>query len=431
MPRKKFRRSPRFESIEDRSFQEYIFNAPAPSTTRTELIRLIRGGEDTYLELKVKLSNSERVAQGIVALANTDGGTIIFGVNDQLRVEGIANPESVQAELVRICREEVYPPVIPLIDCISFDNGRQVVALEVQGRKKPYRTRDGRFYIRFGSEKREVSRLELSDWLDELRPLAYENIPVPEFGVTDFDDGLLWTFANAFEHEFTSKHNYNTADFLKRDLLLGIGTAEEFTPTLAGVLLFGKNERVREVMPRAKVIATRFAGETPDSEIIERNEINGNLLSVYEESMAFIERNCTVVKAKPGRREAVIRDVEGRPLSRYHLYSLRETVSNALMHRDLAIRDIPTRISVFNHAVEISNARRTGGFIPPSGRAVRYGISQTLNPQIASIFSKREYGTTVPSGGLPMVLRSSMHFSGRRVEVVTSGDEFKVKIFGV
>jgi predicted HTH transcriptional regulator len=64
----------------------------APATTRTELLRLIRGGEDTYLELKVKLSNSERIAQGIVALANTDGGTIIFGVNDQLRIEGVSNP---------------------------------------------------------------------------------------------------------------------------------------------------------------------------------------------------------------------------------------------------------------------------------------------------------------------------------------------------
>lgn len=430
MPRKKFRRSPRFESTEDRSFQEYILNAPAPTTTRSELIRLVRGGEDSYLELKVKLSNSERIAQGIVALANTDGGTIIFGVNDQLRIEGVPNPEAVQAELVRICREDVHPPLVPLIDCISFDNGRQVVAIEVQGKRRPYRTRDGRFYLRFGDEKREVSREELSAWLDEIRPLAYENIPVPEFGVTDFDDGMLWSFANAFEHEFTAKHLYNTADFLKKDLLLGVGTAEEFVPTLAGVLLFGKNERVREVFPRSKVIATRYAGESADSEIIERVELSGNLLTVYEESLAFMERNCALLKAKPSIRDLAGADVEGRPMSRYHIYSVREVLSNAIMHRDLALRDIPTRISIYGHMMEISNARRTMGFVPPASRSIRYGITQTLNPQIASIFSKREYGTTVPSGGLPMVLRSSMHFSGRRVEVSTQYDEFKVRIFG-
>ncbi|MCA1624583.1 MAG: ATP-binding protein [Acidobacteria bacterium] len=96
MPRRKFRNTQRFETPNARSFQEYILNEPAPSTTRTELLRLIRGGEDTYLELKVKLSNSEKIAKGIVALANTDGGTMIFGVSDQLRVEGVRNPEEVQ-----------------------------------------------------------------------------------------------------------------------------------------------------------------------------------------------------------------------------------------------------------------------------------------------------------------------------------------------
>ena len=78
MPRRKFRHTQRFEPASESSLQEYLINQPAPTTTRTELLRLIRGGEDTYLELKVKLSNSERIAQGIVALANTDGGTIIF-----------------------------------------------------------------------------------------------------------------------------------------------------------------------------------------------------------------------------------------------------------------------------------------------------------------------------------------------------------------
>ncbi len=55
-------------------------------------MRMVRGGEDTYLELKVKLSNSERIAQGIVALANTGGGVIVFGINDQMRVEGVDFP---------------------------------------------------------------------------------------------------------------------------------------------------------------------------------------------------------------------------------------------------------------------------------------------------------------------------------------------------
>src|ERR671938_1371315 len=122
MARRRFRSNQRHEPTTERSFQEYILSTPAPQTSRTELLRLIRGGEDTYLELKVKLSNSERIAQGIVALANTDGGTIIFGVNDQLRIEGVSNPEWVLQELGRICREDIVPPVVPKLDVIAFDS---------------------------------------------------------------------------------------------------------------------------------------------------------------------------------------------------------------------------------------------------------------------------------------------------------------------
>src|SRR5213592_1954473 len=116
MARRKFRSNQRHEPTTERSFQEHFLSAPAPQTSRVELLRLIRGGEDTFLELKVKLSNTEKIAQEMVALANTGGGVIIFGVNDQMRIEGVDDAEGVQEELVKICREEIQPPLIPFID---------------------------------------------------------------------------------------------------------------------------------------------------------------------------------------------------------------------------------------------------------------------------------------------------------------------------
>src|SRR3954468_17501463 len=130
MARRKFRSNQRHEPRSERSFQEYVLSTPAPQTSRTELLRLIRGGEATSLELKVKLSNPEKIAQEVVALANTGGGVIIFGVNDQMRIEGVDDPEAVQEELVRICREDVEPPLVPFIDRVALDNGRRIVALD-------------------------------------------------------------------------------------------------------------------------------------------------------------------------------------------------------------------------------------------------------------------------------------------------------------
>lgn len=429
MARRRFRHSPRFDSQSDRSHEEYLLSQPAQLTSKTELLRLIRGGEDTYLELKVRLSNSERITQAIVALANTNGGTIIFGVNDQLRIEGVTNPEWVQEELARICREEVVPPIIPLIDTIAFDSGKRVVALDVQSRRKPYRTRAGRFYMRFGAEKREVSREQLSMWLDEIRPLAYENIPLFTAEEKDFDDGLLWAFAGAFEDVSPTINLYQTADFLKKDLILAVGGAEEFFPTVAALVLFGKDERVQELFPRSVVTVARYSGDNGTAQLVEKQEVRGNLHNQYEAVLRFIERYCDLAKDKPKKKLHLV----GAPVaarSHYHVYAVREAVANALIHRDFALRDIPTRINIYDNYIEFVNARRTLGFVPPASRAIRYGITQRINPQIASIFSRREYGTSVPRGGLPMVLKQSERFAGHRAEVYTANDEFKLKIYG-
>jgi ATP-dependent DNA helicase RecG len=429
MARRKFRHSQRLESPADRSHQEYILNQPAQLTTRTELLRLIRGGEDTYLELKVKLSNSERITQGIVALANTSGGTIIFGVNDQLRIEGVSNPEDVQAELARICREEIVPPVVPLIDCISFDSGKRIVALDVEARRRPYRTREGRFYMRFGAEKREVSREQLSMWLDEIRPLGYENIPLFTAEEKDFDDGLLWSFANAFEDINPTLNMYRTSEFLKKDLLLAVGVQDEFFPTVAALVLFGRNERVAELFPRSVVTVSKFSGDNGNAQLVEKLEIKGNLLTQSEAIARFIKRYCDLVEDKPKRGETPA-NLPVRPRANYHDSAIREAVANALVHRDFVLRDIPTRINIYDNSIEFINARRTNGFVPPASRAIRYGITQRLNPQISAIFNRREYGANVPLGGLPMILKESERISGKRTEVYTSNDEFKLKIYG-
>lgn len=430
MPRKKFRRSQRTEPNGDRSFQEYILNTPAPPTSRNELLRLIHGGEDTYLELKVKLSNPERIAQEIIALANTDGGVMIFGVSDQLRIEGVRNPEGVQEELVQICREEVFPPLVPLLDCISFDNGRRVVVLEIDPKRKPYRTKDGRFYIRVGAEKRESTREELSELLEEIRPVRFENIPVQTASEEDFDDGILWSFADSFEDDVLGKSLYSTADFLKRDLVMAVGGEDEFMPTVAAVLLFGKNERVGEIIPRSGISAIRYSGKDTNSDVIEKLELNGNLLALFESSTRFIKRYCDLERHRPKN----LNENGNTPIAsrkNYHLYSVLEGIANALVHRDLALRDGITTINIFENAIEIINPRRTNGFVPPSAKAIRYGITQTINPQIAAVFKRREYGTNVPRGGLPMILKQSRMFSGTRAEVFTSGDEFRLKIYGI
>jgi len=432
MARRRFRSNQRHEPSTERSFQEYYLSTPAPQTSRTELLRLIRAGEDTFLELKVKLSNSEKIAQEIVALANTGGGVIVFGVNDQLRIEGVDDPESVQEELVRICREDIEPALVPFIDRIAFDNGRRVVALDIEGKRRPYRTKDGRFYLRIGSDKRETTREELSALMDEARPAGFENMPVIGAITTDIDEAHLWSFLREFEGDAFDPAvatGYPTSDVLERDLLLATEYAGEVVPTVAGLLLFGRDERVKQLLPRSAITATRFAGDSLQSPMVERVSITGNLLTLYEAILRFVARYSDLWDTRPKSFPAG--EVPDSPVAargNYQRASICEAISNLLVHRDLALRDQSTRLNIFDHSIELINPRRTAGFSPVAQKAIRYGVPQRLNPQLAAIFSSPAYGLKLPQGGLPMLLRASRLFSNRRTELVPINDEFRLRL---
>ena len=434
MARRRFRSNQRHEPTTERSFQEYILSTPAPQTSRTELLRLIRGGEDTFLELKVKLSNTEKVAQEIVALANTGGGVIVFGVNDQLRVEGVDDPERVQEDLVRICREEIQPPLVPFIDRIALDNGRRIVALDIESKRRPYRTRDGRFYLRIGAEKREASREEISALLDEARPLRYESVPALGATMADIDEAHLWTYLRAFEggvFEESAVVDYPTSEMLERDLLMASSDGQEVVPTVAGLLLFGRDERVAELLPRAAVTATRFSGDSPQSPVIERVKIAGNLLNVYEALNRFLNRYCDFRDSRPRNSVDVTNDDSPVPArANYHRGVVAEAITNMLAHRDLALRDLPSRLHVFDHSLEFVNARRSVGFSPVAQKAIRYGMPQRLNPQLAAVLTSAAYGLPLSLRGLPSLLREARRFANRKAEIVSFNDEFRLRIYG-
>ena len=433
MARRRFRSNQRHEPTTERSFQEYILSTPAPQTSRTELLRLIRGGEDTFLELKVKLSNTEKIAQEIVALANTGGGVIVFGVNDQLRVEGVDDPERVQDDLVRICREEVQPPLVPFIDRIALDNGRRIVALDIESKRRPYRTRDGRFYLRIGAEKREASREEISTLLEEARPIRYEDVPALGATVADIDEAHLWSYLREFEggaFEEATVVGYPTADVLERDLLLAANDGQEIVPSVAGLLLFGGDERVAELLPRASVTATRFSGDSLQSPIIERVKLSGNLLTLYEGVTGFLRRYCDLSAVRPKNLSAAPDDSPVPARSSYHSGVVAEAIANLLAHRDLALRDLPSRVNVFDHSLEFVNSRRSVGFSPVAQKAIRYGLPERLNPRLQSVLTNSAYGLKLSLQGLPALLREAKRFSNRKAEIVSFNDEFRLRIYG-
>jgi predicted HTH transcriptional regulator len=197
-------------------------------------------------------------------------------------------------------------------------------------------------------------------------------------------------------------------------------------------MLFGRDERVAALLPRSHVTVIRYAGDTVQDAEIERVQVQGNLHTLYESTLRFITRYCDLLDARPRSRQGT--DAADAPVvarANYHRAAVREALANALVHRDLALRDHTTRIHIFDHSIELLNPRRTAGFAPPAQKAIRYGVPQQLNPQLAALCKNHAYGLDLPHGGLPMLLRQTRLFSGRRADLNIFNDEFKVRLYGI
>jgi predicted HTH transcriptional regulator len=222
---------------------------------------------------------------------------------------------------------------------------------------------------------------------------------------------------------------YPTAAVMERDLLLATNSGPDIVPTVAGLLLFGRDERVAELLPRASVLTTRFSGESVQSPVVERVKFTGNLLTLHESLTRFIVRYCDLHEQRI--RNTVPADESPVPArANYHRGIVLEALANMLAHRDLALRDLPSRIHIFDHSLEFVNSRRSAGFSTVAQKAIKYGVPQRLNPQLAALLTSTEYGLSLPLRGLPQLLKESKLFSGRKAEVVSFNDEFRLRLYG-
>lgn len=430
-------RRPRQAPGSERSYHAYQVDLPAPATSRGELVRMVRGGEDTYLELKVRFSNVEKLVAEIIALANTAGGAMVFGVNDQLRVEGVDDPDAVETQLRDICANHIQPPVFPYINKVAFDSGRRVVILEVDTDNRPHRTLDDRFYIREGATKREATREELSLLMRETRLTRFEQTPVFRANIeNDIDESLFWSYVRGVNPGYWGEQVKGfPTDSVLRDMGLAVKIEDDLSLTVGGLLLFGLNDRVADLMPRADLQITRYSGDDLNSPVIEGVNLQGNLFRLFDCALGFIKRYVDLWDARPSRKTIERRGGEAESDSflqtraNYHHGAIIEALTNSLVHRDWSARDRQARINIYDHSIEFINPSQ-----PPELPIIslRYGVTDPRNPRLKAILTNQHYGLQAVRGGVPMICAETINFARRATEgpTITNG-EFRLKIHGL
>jgi predicted HTH transcriptional regulator len=109
---------------------------------RKEVLDLIEGGENLNCEFKRKFSSSEKIAREMIAFANTRGGVILMGVDDDKEIVGVDSEKS-EAELIKDAGLNYCEPPLDF-NIQYFDlSGKEIVVVEIpESDKKPHRIQD-------------------------------------------------------------------------------------------------------------------------------------------------------------------------------------------------------------------------------------------------------------------------------------------------
>jgi predicted HTH transcriptional regulator len=120
-----------------------------------DLFKLIEEGENETVEFKRKFSTPQKIAKEMIAFANTKGGYIFFGVDDNKKIVGVESEKS-ELDLIDTAARFYCEPMVEFKTEIIPVNTKDVVVIYIpESNKKPHKLIDEsdfkttRVYVRF------------------------------------------------------------------------------------------------------------------------------------------------------------------------------------------------------------------------------------------------------------------------------------------
>lgn len=132
--------------------------------TLQELSQLASLGEGLRLEFKRRVPRPERFAKEIIALANTRGGRVLVGVDDDGTLAGVRDAEEEEYALRQALQGRCDPPVEIVTERVPVSRRRNVILVTVpESKQKPHFLVDGHgtrpaAYVRVKDMSIEASR---------------------------------------------------------------------------------------------------------------------------------------------------------------------------------------------------------------------------------------------------------------------------------
>lgn len=304
---------------------------------------LIRQGESQNVELKRAASSAKDLAREIVAFANTCGGVIVIGVDDNGEVMGVRDFRKAEQVITNALNHNCRPSISASIRQVDV-SGKILVVIEVpEGMKKPYEANHV-VYLRTGSSTRPASREEKQDMYAAGIKEGYDLLLVKDATLDDFSKEEVIRYMKRRNARLnTPVEPYSEALLRKLNAVVQInGTLK---PTVSGILLFGREPQSFSETRLGYIRLARFKGKEVGT-FIDQLDVYGTLTSQIDEAMRFVERNIrfgwTTEKLPREKRYE------------YPLPVIKEAITNACAHRDY-YQNATILVSIFDDRIAVQS----------------------------------------------------------------------------
>lgn len=316
--------------------------------------RTVPNKETLTVEFKsdLKKYSDTNLFEDVVAFANTEGGDLYLGVEDDGMITGVhpehANPVTLGAYIAN----NTIPPISTRCDII--EESKPILRISVP---KSYggivATRSGkilrrRIKIDNTPENVPMYPTEIATRLSDLRLLDYSTMLVLEGSVTDFDPIELERLRRII---LAYKGDKALLELDDGELLKALGFTREQNdtvyPTIAGILMVGKISSIQKHVPTG----------LSSFQVLEGTRVRMNedytlpILAVIEKIIAHTEAWNPEQELEMGIFHMAIPEFDKR--------ALRESIVNAFCHRDYSIMG-RVRVAITDEGITIANP---GGFI--------------------------------------------------------------------
>jgi predicted HTH transcriptional regulator len=335
------------------------------------IIELLKKPEGKTLEFKRDLSSSLGIVRTLIAFANTAGGTLIIGVEDKTHyIIGVSDPLSQEEKITNFISDLIEPLILPEIEILPYKQTQILIIRVYPSPIRPHflKTKglENGTFVRVGSSNRQADPTLIQEMKRFTSNQPYDEQPLLQL----HSDAIDFETASRF---FAPFRNLKTDDL--KTLRLVVEHQAKLVPTVAGILLFGKNRE--EYFPDAWIQAGRFFG-TDKSKITDSVEIHSYPVVAIEYALEFVQKHATLSLEIDAAKRTESWNIP--------LKAVREAIINAVTHADYSQTGSPIRLSIFQDRLEIENP----GLLPfgLTIEEISLGVSKLRNRVIGRIFNE-------------------------------------------